>query len=37
MMMPVTENATPLKTSSFVPPIPVPPAIIPMNLGDVLD
>ena len=31
-MMPVTENAASLKTSSFVLPIPVPPSVIPIDI-----
>jgi predicted Zn-ribbon and HTH transcriptional regulator len=36
MMMPVTENAAPSKTSSFIPPIPVFPAGTPIDLSDII-
>ena len=36
MMMPVTENAAPSKTSSFIPPIPVFPASTPIDLSDII-
>ena len=35
-MMPVTENAAPSKTSSFIPPIPVFPAGTPIDLSDII-
>ena len=35
-MMPVTENAASLKTSSFIPPIPVPSSVIPIDLSDII-
>jgi predicted Zn-ribbon and HTH transcriptional regulator len=35
-MMPVTKNAASLKTSLFVPPIPVPSSVIPIDLSDII-
>ena len=36
MMMPVTKNAAPSKTPSFIPPIPVSPSAIPIDISDIL-